>query len=63
MFQKSGSVVLIIESKRGKLVKDASLLPLDKEVLFASGRQFKVVAPATPKPLNLSVLDVTLKEL
>ncbi len=52
-----------MESKSGKLVKDASLLPLDKEVLFASGRQFKVVAPATTKPLNPSVLEVTLNEL
>ncbi len=60
---RGGNVVLKIESKTGKLIQEASLLPLDKEVLFRTGREFEVIQPATPKPGNPSILEVTLKEL
>ena len=39
---RGGNVVLKIESKPGKLIQEVSLLPLDKEVLFRTGREFEV---------------------
>ena len=60
---RGGHVVLKIESKTGKLIKDAAVNPNELEVLFKSGKEFEVIKAATPKPGNASILEVTLKEL